>query len=103
MDPSSTSSRKEKLCAPSPLQVKSQHWLPNFVLTRGNSDPNAPPCISSTLGPGGYFGEIVLLSNKPRQATVTAVTDVRCLSIGREHFNQVMGPCEVKHLKKKVS
>eukprot|EP01127_Copromyxa_protea_P022670 TRINITY_DN826_c0_g1_i1.p1 TRINITY_DN826_c0_g1~~TRINITY_DN826_c0_g1_i1.p1 ORF type:complete len:606 (+),score=159.16 TRINITY_DN826_c0_g1_i1:419-2236(+) len=64
------------------------------VCTKSSSDPNSPPCVSSTLGPGGYFGEIVLLSNKPRQATVTTTTDVRCLSIGREHFNQVMGPCE---------
>jgi len=35
-----------------------------------------------------------LLQNEPRQATVTAVGVVKCLTIGREHFNQVMGPCE---------
>jgi cAMP-dependent protein kinase regulator len=69
-----------------------------MYFSKRTPDPSTPPCISSTLGPGGYFGEIVLLSNKPRQATVTAVTDVRCLSIGREHFNQVMGPCEVLSL-----
>uniref|UniRef100_A0A6B2L2C3 Cyclic nucleotide-binding domain-containing protein n=1 Tax=Arcella intermedia TaxID=1963864 RepID=A0A6B2L2C3_9EUKA len=46
------------------------------------------------LKAGDYFGELALLKNEPRQATVTASGPVKCLTIGREHFNQVMGPCE---------
>eukprot|EP01123_Difflugia_compressa_P010465 TRINITY_DN3836_c0_g1_i1.p1 TRINITY_DN3836_c0_g1~~TRINITY_DN3836_c0_g1_i1.p1 ORF type:complete len:525 (-),score=71.76 TRINITY_DN3836_c0_g1_i1:319-1698(-) len=46
------------------------------------------------LKAGDYFGELALLRNEPRQATVIAVGAVKCLTIGREHFNQVMGPCE---------
>lgn len=46
------------------------------------------------LGSGDYFGELALLTNKPRAATVTAVGHVKLLRITKLHFDQVMGPCE---------
>lgn len=41
-----------------------------------------------------YFGEIALLTNRPRAATVTAVGTVKCCVLDRERFIRVMGPCE---------
>lgn len=35
---------------------------------------------------GDYFGELALLNNKPRAATVMAVTRCKCVSIDRQSF-----------------
>ncbi|CDS42392.1 cAMP dependent protein kinase type II regulatory [Echinococcus multilocularis] len=42
---------------------------------------------------GGYFGELALLSNKPRAASVYAVTDVTLAMLGVESFERLLGPC----------
>jgi MFS family permease len=44
----------------------------------------------STLGPGGWFGEIALIRDVPRTATVTAVTATRFLTLDREEFLRVV-------------
>jgi cAMP-dependent protein kinase regulator len=41
-----------------------------------------------------YFGEIALLTDRPRAATVIAVGTCKCAKMDRERFNRVMGPCE---------
>ena len=58
--------------------------------------------VSDRLKEGSYFGEIALLLNDVRQATVTAVTDTTCLTIDRKVFKRLLGPLE-DVLKKNMS
>jgi small-conductance mechanosensitive channel/CRP-like cAMP-binding protein len=41
------------------------------------------------IGPGGFFGEMSMLTGEPRTATVRAIHDVRVLEIPAERFREV--------------
>ena len=43
------------------------------------------------LGPGKYFGELALLEDAPRKATVTATTSVTCWIVDRKSFLSLFG------------
>jgi cAMP-dependent protein kinase regulator len=61
------------------------------VCTQQDSPQHAPKEVLR-LSNGGYFGEIALLTNRPRQATVTAVRHSKVLQLDRARFKRVMGP-----------
>eukprot|EP00947_MAST-08B_sp_MAST-8B-sp1_P003267 g3267.t1 len=45
-------------------------------------------------GEHSYFGERALITNEPRAANVTAVGDVRCMTIDRDTFVRLLGPLQ---------
>ena len=44
----------------------------------------------TTLGPGGSFGELALLTRLPRNATVEATSDMRLLVLGQREFSGLL-------------
>jgi len=58
--------------------------------------------LVGTLGPSDYFGEVALLSDRPRAATVTAKSTLKCVRLDRSRFERVLGPC-VDILKRNIN
>jgi CRP-like cAMP-binding protein len=57
-----------------------------FVIISGEVEVRRKGRKVATLGPGTYFGEIALLSQQPRTATVKAITPLRALVIADREF-----------------
>lgn len=48
----------------------------------------------SRISKGQYFGELALLTNKPRAASIYAVGDVKCAFLDVAAFERLLGPCK---------
>jgi ATP-binding cassette subfamily B protein len=46
--------------------------------------------VVNTLREGQFFGELALLSNKPRRASIRAREDLHLVSLSKDHFNQLV-------------
>ncbi|HEX3267061.1 MAG TPA: cyclic nucleotide-binding domain-containing protein [Gaiellaceae bacterium] len=61
-----------------------------FVLLEGDADVTKNGQSINKLGTGDFFGEIALVSDTPRTATVTATSPVRALVITDRSFRRLM-------------
>jgi putative peptide zinc metalloprotease protein len=61
-----------------------------FALSSGQVDVFENGTKVRTLGAGGHFGEIALLLDVPRTATVRALTPVRAFRLEREGFDKLV-------------
>jgi len=61
-----------------------------FVILEGEADVRSDSSVLPPLGPGDFLGEIALVTDSPRTATVTAVTPVRALVITGRAFRLLM-------------
>ncbi len=61
-----------------------------FVLLEGEAEVTRDGQKINQLGPGDFFGEIALVSDSPRTATVTATTPVRTLVVTATSFKRLL-------------
>jgi CRP-like cAMP-binding protein/Zn-dependent protease len=61
-----------------------------YVVGSGKLDVFRDGELIGTLGPGSHFGEVALLMDVPRTATVVAKTPVRVFRIDRDAFDRVI-------------
>jgi CRP-like cAMP-binding protein len=61
-----------------------------YVIIVGRAGVWRDGTLLTTLGDGDFFGEVSLLEWAPRNATVTAESDVRCLGILRSFFKDLL-------------
>jgi CRP-like cAMP-binding protein len=61
-----------------------------FVIGEGEADVSVRGDIKATLGPGSYFGEIALIDDGARTATITAKTDLTCYGMTSWDFRPLV-------------
>ena len=61
--------------------VEGRNGVGFFIIVDGKAAVSVGDRILNMLGPGDYFGEMALISGGQRSATVTADTELRCLTI----------------------
>ena len=72
------------------------HGVGFFVVADGEGAVTVKGNEVAKVGPGSYFGEVALISDRVRTATVTATTDLRCMVMTMWDFRAfVRGDAEV--------
>src|SRR5438477_2352462 len=61
-----------------------------FVIESGNAKVTVGGDERRTLGPGDYFGEVALLNESARTATITADSDLKCYGLTSWEFRPLV-------------
>jgi CRP-like cAMP-binding protein len=61
-----------------------------FVVVEGSATVTRRGRKVATVGPGSFFGELALLDQGPRAATVTADTDMQLLVLSSRAFSAIL-------------
>jgi CRP-like cAMP-binding protein len=73
--------RERTFAAGREVVVEGRNGVGFFIIAEGKAVVSIGERVISVLGPGDYFGEMALLHGGERSATVTADTELRCLTI----------------------
>jgi|SRR3954447_9274163 len=61
-----------------------------FVIMEGEAEVTRDGTKVADYGPGDFFGEVALIEDVPRNATVTATSPVRCFIVHRGSFTKLL-------------
>jgi len=73
-----TSMRERRFRAGDTVTQEGAGGVGFFVVQEGEADVKVGGESKGSVGPGDYFGEIALINESPRTATLTARTDMVC-------------------------
>src|SRR5581483_8481862 len=72
------------------LVNEGERGLEFFVIVDGRARVTRHGQDVGELGPGDFFGELALLIDAPRNATVTAVTPMEAIVLSRKEFEAAL-------------
>ena len=72
------------------LVEEGQPGLMFFVVVAGHASVSRGQHKIASIGPGDYFGELSLLDQKPRSASVVCDTDMTLLVLMQRHFQKIL-------------
>lgn len=72
------------------LSIEGQSGAGFFVITEGRAKVTVGGDERGSLGPGDYFGEVALIDDGPRSATITAETDMTCYGLTPWEFRPIV-------------
>jgi CRP-like cAMP-binding protein len=78
--------REERYAAGEDIVAEGHSSGPLFVLTEGDATLVVGGAEVGKLGPGDFFGEMSLLDQQPRSATIRAVSEVRAFAVSPWDF-----------------
>lgn len=78
--------REHRFPAGAEVTVEGKGGVGFFVIVSGAAKVTVKGRTTGKLGPGDHFGEIALIDNGPRSATITATEDMTCLGITTWEF-----------------
>lgn len=65
-----------------------------YLLESGEAEALKSGASVKSYSRGDYFGELALLDDKPRAASIITKTDVKVARLGRDGFKRLLGPVE---------
>jgi cAMP-dependent protein kinase regulator len=87
------------LCATYDLPLESRDCQGHifYILTEGDAvatqqDGNGAAVQVKAYASGDYFGELALLRNDARAASVSATSECKCISLDKASFERLLGP-----------
>jgi CRP-like cAMP-binding protein len=82
---------KERTFAPGETVVKEDaDGAAFFLIVDGEAAVSVKGRARPSLGPGDHFGEIALIDEGPRSATITAVSELRCFGLTLWEFRPLV-------------